>query len=338
MMHTIAFLVFPQFQLLDAIGPMSVFNAANEAIAGAYDTALLSESGGLVAGSCGVAVDSLALGDMAPEQFDSFFIVGANAVPLEAAARLPGLRAWAEKAATLHNRYGAICSGSVLLTAWGLIGTRRFASHWSAASEIRNRWPDANLDAEAIFVEDGSLWTSAGVTTGIDMALAIVERDHSAVLAQSIAQRLVLSSRRPGWQSQFSPMLNAQAAGLGTGERRYGDLVAWLDQHLAESISVEDMAAQAGESLRSFQRNFSAAFGQTPAQYLTRQRVERARVLIGDCVPLKQVASATGFADVARLSSSFRKTLGLTAHEWRVLHGRSKPPTTPAHSMISSTP
>jgi transcriptional regulator GlxA family with amidase domain len=321
MSHRIAFLVFPQFQLLDAIGPLSVFNAANEAVAGAYDTTLLSEKGGLVSGSCGLSVDSVAVGKARPEQFDSFYIVGANAAPLEAAARMLGLRNWAEKAVTKHKRYGSICSGSVLLTAWGLIGARRFACHWSAASEIRSRWPNVHLDAEAIFVEDGPLWTSAGVTTGIDMALAIVERDHGPALAQSIAQRLVLSSRRPGWQSQFSPMLNAQGSGLGSGERRYGDLLAWLDQNVAEAVTVEDMAAQVGESLRSFQRHFTQALGQTPAQYLTRHRVTCARVLIGDGVPLKQVARATGFADVARLSSAFKKTLGMTAHEWRVVHG-----------------
>jgi transcriptional regulator GlxA family with amidase domain len=326
MTHRIAFLVFPQFQLLDAIGPMSVFNAANETAAGAYATTLLSESGGLVMGSCGVGVDSLALGKAGPEQFDSFFLVGANAAPLEAAARLPGLRAWAEKAATRYSRYGSICSGSALLAAWGLIGARRFASHWSAAAEIRARWPDAHLDAEAIFVEDGPLWTSAGVTTGIDMALAIVERDHGPALAQSIAQRLVLSSRRPGWQSQFSPMLNVQ----GSGQGHYGDLLAWLDQNVAKTVSVEDMAAQAGESLRSFQRHFTHALGQTPAQYLTRHRVNRARVLIGDGLPLKHVARATGFTDVARLSNAFKKTLGMTAHEWRVLHASPTPPTTPA--------
>jgi transcriptional regulator GlxA family with amidase domain len=335
MTHRIAFLVFPGFQLLDAVGPAAVFDAASEAVPGGYSVKLVSQKGGLIAGSSGMAVDSTALAKAPPSKFDSFFIVGANAAPLEAAAALSDLRDWARDAAILHSRYGSICSGSALLAAWDIVGPRRFATHWSAASEIRKRWPDLNLDAEAIFVEDGALWTSAGVTTGIDMALAIVERDHGAALAQSIAQRLVLASRRPGWQSQFSPLLSAQGTGLGSGGRRYSDLVAWLDQRFAEPIRVEDMAARVGESLRSFQRNFTATLGQSPAQFLTRHRVDRARALISEGVALKQVATITGFADVARLSSAFKKTCGLTAHEWRVLHGAVTLQPTPAHLRTS---
>jgi transcriptional regulator GlxA family with amidase domain len=316
MSFRIAILVFSDFQLLDAVGPASVFNAAREAMPGAYSITLLSETGGKISTSCGIAVETVATSDTPPSAFDGFFIVGANAPALNAAAELKGLRNWAQAAADQSNRYGSICSGSALLAAWGLIGSRRFATHWAAVAEVRRRWPDLNLDAEAIFVEDGALWTSAGVTTGIDMALAIVERDHGPALAQSIAQRLVLSGRRPGWQSQFSPMLSAQGAGQG----RYGELVAWLDQNMSGAISVEAMAEHCHESLRSFQRNFTAALGQTPAQFLVRHRVDRARTLIADGVTLKQVATATGFGDVARLSSAFRKTLGLTAHEWRMLH------------------
>jgi transcriptional regulator GlxA family with amidase domain len=316
MSHRIAILVFPGFQLLDAIGPSSVFGAAGEWIANAYAMTLLSETGGPVAGLCGLSVLTKAVADVAPEEFDSFLVVGGSAAALNAAALQNYMRDWARAAAKMHSRYGSICSGSVLLAAWGIIGNRRFATHWRAVEEIRKLWPTMNVDPEAIFVEDGALWTSAGVTTGIDMALAIVERDHGAKLAQSIAQRLILPARRPGWQSQFSPMLHASTA----TPSRYADLIDWLESHLDHTINVEAMAERCNESLRSFHRNFTSALGQTPAQYLTRHRVNRARTLIADGQPLKQVAVATGFGDVARLSSAFRKTQGLTAHEWRVLH------------------
>jgi transcriptional regulator GlxA family with amidase domain len=320
MVQRIALLVFPGFQMLDATGPASVFGGASEAVAGAYAVTLLSGAGGPVNGLCGLSLTTTALGDAPPGQFDSFFIVGGNEAGIAAAIAQGGLRRWATVAAGLHARYGSICSGSVILAAWGLIGTRRFATHWRAAAEMRRRWPQLQLDPEAIFVEDGALWTSAGVTTGIDMALAMVERDHGPALAQAIAQRLVLATRRPGWQSQFSPALQAQVAEKG----RYSGLANWLDEHVDEAISVETMADYCHESLRSFHRNFTAAMGQTPAQFLTRQRVDRARALIGEGQALKQVAVSAGFGDVARLSAAFRKTLGLSAHEWRVLHGQRR--------------
>jgi transcriptional regulator GlxA family with amidase domain len=316
MPHRIAIIVFPGFQLLDAVGPSSVFGAASEALTGSYDMTLLSESGGPVAGLCGISINTKAVADMPPAEFDSFLIVGGNAPALDDAAVQTALRDWARAAAKLHSRYGSICSGSALLAAWGIIGERRFATHWRAVEEVRKRWPVMNLDPEAIFVEDGALWTSAGVTTGIDMALAIVERDHGAELAQSIAQRLVLSARRPGWQSQFSPMLGVPTTASG----RYAGLIDWLETHLDDAISVEAMAEYCNESLRSFHRNFTAALGQTPAQFLTRHRVNHARKLIAEGLALKQVALASGFSDTARLSAAFRKTQGLSAHEWRVVH------------------
>jgi transcriptional regulator GlxA family with amidase domain len=317
MTSRIALLVFPGFQMLDAIGPSSVYTAATEAVPGAYAVTLLSETGGPIDGLCGLTAMTERLSGAPPSQFDSFFIVGGNAVGIEGAVGQNGLRQWVASAVAIHQRYGSICSGSVILAAWGLIGVRRFASHWAAANAIRARWPDLDLDPEAIFVEDGALWTSAGVTTGIDMALAIVERDHGPALAQAIAQRLVLSARRSGWQSQFSPTLLAQSHAGG----RYGDLVAWLDENLASTISVEAMAARCHESPRNFYRNFNKAMDQSPAQFLMRRRVDRARHLISEGMALKHVAGAAGLRDAAGLSAAFRKTMGITAHEWRVIHG-----------------
>jgi transcriptional regulator GlxA family with amidase domain len=189
---------------------------------------------------------------------------------------------------------------------------------------VQQRWPELNLDPEAIFVADGPLWTSAGITTGIDMMLAIVEADHGPEAARAIAQRLVLSVRRPGWQSQFSAMLGAQAGRQG----RYADLVAWIAHNLHARLDVETLADRAGETLRSFHRNFTAATGKSPAAFVARQRIDHARSLIVQGLPLKQVADRTGYADVARLSTAFQRAFGMSANAYRIVHGA--PPISPA--------
>jgi transcriptional regulator GlxA family with amidase domain len=326
MPHRVALAVFDGFQLLDATGPASVYGSANDALGSApeasYELQIVSACGGAVTSSSGVAVLTTAIADIAPTSLDSMFVVGGDDAGLRRASQDAALHDWVRAVQHCASRMGAICSGSVLLAHWGLIGTRRFASHWEAVPQIRQRWPELALDAESIFVEDGPLWTSAGVTTGIDMTLALVERDHGPAIARAVSQRLVLSVRRPGWQSQFSPLLAAQGGRGG----RYADLIAWVATRLDQPLPVEALAERAGETLRSFHRNFTSATGSTPAQFITRTRLDRARSLIEDGRPLKQVAGMAGFANPARLSAAFQRELGLTAGEYRMLHG-SQPAT-----------
>jgi transcriptional regulator GlxA family with amidase domain len=322
MRHKIAFAVFDGFQLLDAAGPASVYGAADDALGqGAdtygYEVVIVSTSGGPIKSNCGLTLHSAAIAAVEPHCIDSLFLVGGAEPDLRRAAADTAMRDWTRAVHTHAARFGSICSGSVLLAQWGLIGARRFATHWNAVDAIRSRWPDLNLDAQSIFVEDGPLWTSAGVTTGIDMTLALIERDHGPATARQVAQRLILSVRRQGWQSQFSPLLAAQAGCDG----RYGDLIAWIADHLDQPLPVEQLARRAGETLRSFHRNFTAATGTTPAHFVTRARIERARALIGEGAALKHVAAATGFANVAHLSSAFQKLVGMRATEWRAVHG-----------------
>jgi transcriptional regulator GlxA family with amidase domain len=313
--HRVALIVFDGFQLLDIAGPASVYGAANDLLGyAAYQPIIVSRDGGAVRASCGLALESVALSAATPASFDSLFMTGGEEVDLRAAAADMALRDWTTSASASAKRFGSVCSGSVILAAWDLIGERKFATHWAAAAEVRRRWPDLALDSDAIYVADGSLWTSAGVTTGIDMTLALIDADHGAALARSIAQRLVLSARRPGWQSQFSPMLATEGG-------RYADLIDWIGGNIARPLPVEALAERAGESLRSFHRNFTAATGSTPAQFITRHRVDRARALIVDGIALKHVAAQTGFAGVAQLSAAFAKIVGMTANEWRVVHG-----------------
>jgi transcriptional regulator GlxA family with amidase domain len=313
--HRVALIVFNGFQLLDTAGPASVYAAANDALGyPAYDAVIVSRTGGAISSSCGITIESTAIAAINPTSFDSLFMTGGEEAGLRAAAADEQLRHWTTSASATASRYGSVCSGSVILAAWNLIGVRKFATHWAAAAEVLRRWPNLALDPDAIYVTDGPLWTSAGVTTGIDMTLAIIEADHGAALSRSIAQRLVLSARRPGWQSQFSPMLATQGG-------RYADLIDWISANIGRPLDVETLAERAGESLRSFHRNFTAATGNTPAQFITRHRIDRARALIVEGAALKQVAAQTGFVNVTQLSAAFTKIVGMTANEWRVVHG-----------------
>lgn len=312
------FLAFPGMQLLDVTGPGAVLGAANDLLGRqAYDILVASRAGGSVASSCGLAIATQPLGAVAPANADAFFIPGGDDEARMAIIADEAMREWASKASATARRFGSICSGSIVLAAWDLIGDRRFASHWAAAPWFARHRPALQLDAEAIYVEDGRLWTSAGVTTGIDMALAIVEHDHGSDAARAIAQRFVLSVRRPGTQSQFSPLLAAQAGRDG----RYRDLIGWIALNLDQPLDVETLAARVGESVRSFHRNFSAATGQAPAGFVTRLKLDRARDLIASGQPLKSVAQATGYPHVARLSAAFQRQFGMTASAYRIMHG-----------------
>jgi transcriptional regulator GlxA family with amidase domain len=330
--HRVALIVFNGFQLLDTAGPASVYGAANDALGyNAYEVIIVSSNGNAVRSSCGLAVESISLSKIEPESLDSLFMTGGEEAGLRAAAADTALRDWTNAATKHANRFGSVCSGSLILAAWDLIGARKFATHWAATAQVQNRWPHLALDPDAIYVTDGPLWTSAGVTTGIDMTLAIVEADHGTALSRAIAQRLVLSARRPGWQSQFSPTLAAQGG-------RYADLIDWIGTNIAKPLPVETLAERAGESLRSFHRNFTAATGSTPAQFVTRCRIDRARALIVEGVPLKQVAVQTGLLNVAQLSAAFTKIIGMTANEWRVVHGNGATRLASAQAIVAGMP
>jgi transcriptional regulator GlxA family with amidase domain len=319
MTRQIVFIAFDGFQLLDLSGPASVFGSANDRLGQeAYRLSTVASEAPTVRSNCGLSVAASGLVDVSPDGVDSLFISGGEDEGLRALISNQAVSDWVTRASKTAVRFGSICSGSVALAAWGLIGERRFASHWEAVPQIRKRWPELNLDGESIYVNDGRLWTSAGVTTGIDMALAIVESDHGAAIARAVAQRLVLSVRRPGWQSQYSPALAAQGARDG----RYAELIAWISAHTEHDLGVERLAERAGETVRSFHRNFTAAVGETPAHYVATQRLNRARTLIEQGHPLKSVAAQCGFVDAARLSSAFQKRFGMTASAYRLVHGK----------------
>lgn len=310
----IVLIAFDGAQVLDVTGPAAVFAAANDELASpAYRLSIASPAGGTIMTSSHVGIATEPLGAI-DGPVDMLLIAGGSDDGLRALTRDAGTRAWVERAVPRARRYGSVCAGVFALAAWGLIDGRRVATHWRAVDELRRRYPSLEVDAQALYVEDGPLWTSAGITTGIDMSLALVERDLGSAVATNVARRLVLYARRPGHQSQFSPLLEARAAG------DYADLIDWIAANLAAPLDVETLAARAGQSVRSFHRRFTAATGKTPAAFVEARRLELARTLLETGAPLKRVAAEAGFGSADRLTRAFTRVFGVAPSTWRAVH------------------
>lgn len=309
MTRHIALLAFPDMELLDIAGPAAVFGSATDA----YEVTVVSARGGEVPTSCGLTVGSRATAEIDFKNLDTLILSGGEGRPVRRAMHDPALRDFTRAAAPHLNRLASVCSGAFLLCEWGLAQGRRVATHWRATDELARAYPAVSVDPDALFVEDGPVWTSAGVTTGIDMSLAMVERDLGAGEAQAIARQLVLHARRPGWQSQFSALLEAQGG-------PYADLVAWIEANLHQPLDVDQLAARARQSPRTFHRKFSAAVGRTPAAFVERLRLDQARTRLEAGEPLKSVAIACGFGSLDRMGRAFKSGFGLLPSTYRALH------------------
>jgi transcriptional regulator GlxA family with amidase domain len=214
------------------------------------------------------------------------------------------------------QRFGSVCSGGFILATLGLLDGHRVASHWDASAPLAEAFPSVTVDPEALYVIDGRLWTSAGVTTGIDMALAMVAHDLDAMIAGQVAKRLVLYARRPGYQSQFSPLLNAQAKSDGP----FAELIGWIQANLDAPLDVPALAARTGLTERTFHRKFVAATGDTPARFVESARLEAARMLLSRGLSLKSVAVEVGLFPPARFAKSFERRFGVAPRLFRDMH------------------
>jgi transcriptional regulator GlxA family with amidase domain len=318
-MHQIAFIVYPGFELLDTAGPGSVFNGANRALDrqqrnAFYSIALASAEGGSVESSSGVAVETKPIAEAGDAQ--TVLVAGAEREPLLDALANPTLRAALPRLTATAERFGSVCSGGFLLAALGLLDGHRVATHWDSCQPLADAFPAISVDPDALYVTDGRLWTSAGVTTGIDMALAMVAEDLDAGIAGEVAKRLVLYARRPGYQSQFSPVLEAQVKGTGL----FADLVGWIQANLDTALDVPSLADRAGLSERTFHRKFVAETGMTPARFVETARLDAARMLLSRGLALKSVAAQVGLFPTARLSEIFERRFGVTPRLFRDMH------------------
>ena len=300
-MRIVGVLVFTDFQLLDAAGPIGAFEIAGRYVPGTYDIRLLSRDGGPVASSSGVTLNALSFKDAGP--LDTLLVSGGEGTrgPSICEATLDFVR----QTAITARRTTSVCSGAYVLAQAGLLDGRRATTHWNRTTDFARRYPKVKLEPDRIWVRDGAIWTSAGITAGIDLALALIAEDLGEDIARKTAQQLVVYHRRPGGQSQFSALLELKTGG------RFDALSAWARENLRSPLTVDVLAARAGMSERNFARAFAAETGFTPAKAIERLRVEAARTLL-DSQPLQveDVALETGFGDAERMRRAFIRAFG----------------------------
>jgi transcriptional regulator GlxA family with amidase domain len=314
---TVDIVVYDGFKALEAVGPMSVFNYANFhlkrlGLDGGYDVKIAAVRSGEVRSDTHMALcASKALNLLSLPH--TAIIVGARDIE-NAIAASPEIVDWVKLASTRLTRTAALCSGTFFLAAAGLLKGKRATTHWAMASLLRARHPEVIVDADCIFVREDTLWTSAGVTAGIDLALALVEEDFGRNVALEVARDLVVYLKRPGGQSQFSVHLSSQQ----TRHQGTSDLQDWLLANLDKRISITDMAAHVAMSARNLARVFQRETGMSPMAFLEHARVEAARRGLEDtALPIKTIASQVGFRSYEPMRKAFLKWLSVTPRAYR---------------------
>lgn len=302
-MHRIGFLLSDGFQIM-ALAPQSVFEYANFTVGEAFYTlGNFSVDGGEVRSSLGMPVGTRSLRGRL--EVDTWFVAGVND-PLGSPAP-DGVLAFLRKAGHRARRIAGICTGGFVLAEAGLLADRRATTHWAYAREMQKRFPDIRVEEDRIYIVDGSIWTSAGMTAGLDLALAMVEKDLGEDTARSVAHGLVMHQRRAGGQSQHSQMLD-----LAPKSDRIQNALNYARQNLGRPLSVEELAEAAHLSPRQFSRVFTVETGQSPAKAVERLRLEAARLMIEQSRhPFDVIAKETGFRDRRHLRDAFTRGFGI---------------------------
>jgi transcriptional regulator GlxA family with amidase domain len=298
----IGILIFPDFQLLDAAGPISVFEIGARYATGAPLIRAVAAKPGPVRSTSGVQM--LARGLKPASAITTLIIAGGEGV--DAAKRCDKTLAFVRGLAKRGVRIASVCSGAFILAEAGLLDGRRATTHWQRTRQFLKTYPQVKLEPDQIFTRDGNIWTSAGITAGIDLSLAMVAEDFGDEIAQKAAKQLVLYHRRSGGQSQFSSLLELKAP-----NGRFGSLLAWAREHLDAPLTVEDLAEQAGMSSRHFTRAFIAETGTSPSKAVERLRIEVARERVqSSSEAIERVAETTGFRDPERMRRAFIRAFG----------------------------
>ncbi|HVJ42331.1 MAG TPA: DJ-1/PfpI family protein [Dongiaceae bacterium] len=311
---TVAIVVHDGVQALDVAGPIDVFAEANGFLpAGSgYETLLVGPSTEALRASNGMKMVADLSFDQAAADYAMVLVAGGPALP--GAAPDPRLSAWLVAAAARAGLHGSICTGAFALGHAGLLDDHAVTTHWQNAQHLAALFPRARVDHDRIYLRDGRLVTSAGVTAGIDLALALVAEDHGPQVALAVAKRLVVVAQRQGGQSQFSPFLTAPT----DDGSPIGKVHAYVMAHLRDNLAVEKLAEIAGMSARSFARSFVEQTGATPHDFIKAARIDMARNLLeGSALPLKAVAYESGFASPDRMRIVFAKRLGLSPAQYR---------------------
>lgn len=308
--HSVGFLIYPGVASLDVAGPAQALAVAGE---GQYRVTLLSVAGGLVESDCpGVSFATTPVAD-APKIIDTLFLPGGIEAP--AAAVDPDLVRAVRELAPRVKRVACVCTGAFVAAEAGLLTGRRVATHWRYCDRFAGRYRDVILERERIWVQDGRIWSSAGVTAGVDLTLALIERDLGIKTALQVARELVVFLKRPGGQSQFSNVLSAQMADAGGP---FEALLAWIPEHLDADFRIEALAEKAGMSPRTFARSFVARIGKTPAQAVELIRIQADKDAIEQSgTPLGVIAARCGFGNEQRMRRAFVRKFNATPAELR---------------------
>ncbi|WP_404478849.1 GlxA family transcriptional regulator [Novosphingobium sp. BL-52-GroH] len=308
-MIRIACLIYDGFLLLDATGPLTAFEIASIHRPGAYSIELVAEQAGVVRCSGGVTLNAMAFRDSAG--CDLLLIPGGSGA--QNASNVQGLLDLIRDAALQGRRIASVCSGAFLLAESGVLHGRRATTHWAQAAELARLHPTITVDADSIFVRNGDIRTSAGITAGIDLALAIIEADYGVEIARRTARSLVVPFRRPGAQSQHSAMLD-----LVRPNDRFGELLAWARVHLAEPLTVERLADRAALSVRQFNRAFTESTGVSPARAIERLRLEGPRAALEEgASSIEAITRDHGFGNPDRMRRACIRVFGKTPQAMR---------------------
>jgi transcriptional regulator GlxA family with amidase domain len=298
----IGILIFPEFQLLDVAGPISVLEVARRHGARIPELRVLAVAAGPVKSSSGVPLVAAELGSV--DALTTLIVSGGEGV--ESAASCATTLAFVRRISDQGSRVASVCNGAFLLAQAGLLDGRRATTHWSLTKDFIARYPRVKIEPDQIYTRDGRFWTSAGISAGIDLALAMVAEDHGEAIVQSTARHLVLYHRRGGGQSQFSSLLELKAP-----SGRFATLLSWVREHLSSRLTVEDLADRAGMSARHFARAFVAETGMTPSKAIEKLRLEVARERVQfSSESIDRVAQSAGFRDPERMRRAFIRAFG----------------------------
>jgi transcriptional regulator GlxA family with amidase domain len=318
--RAVVIVAYEGIELLDATGPIEVFETVNKRMrengdpGPPYAISILAERPGVFATASGLKLIADAAWQECAEEIDTLLVVGSTDQYLDNALANGELMEWLREAGGRARRVVSVCTGAFLLAEAGLLDGRRATTHWMYVERLRDKYPRVTVEPDAIFVRDGSVCTSAGVTTCMDLALSLVEEDFGRKTALAVARRLVLYLKRPGGQTQFSTHLRAQMAVDGP----LGPVLAWLEENAHLKVKVEELADRAAMSLRNFARTFVRETGMPPAKYLDRIRLERAIRLLEDTPHrIETVALQSGFASAEQLRRTFQRHMGISPQAYR---------------------
>lgn len=312
----IALLVLPNAQLLDVAGPLDVFAEANQQAGNpVYDLRVIAVSPGHIRSSSGVRLlPDQTIDQPPPQKIDTLLVAGAPNAP--EFTPVPRLIRWLNQVTPVTRRFGSVCTGAFVLAKAGLLNHHRVTTHWAVAERLAQAFPTVKVEADAIHVRDGRLRTAAGVTAGLDLALALVEEDLGRDLALKVSSQLVMYFQRPGGQTQFSRKGQAAPAGRSALQ----EVQRWIAAHPAENHSISNLAQRMKLSPRHFARLFKREAGVTPADWVLQSRIDSARRFLESAAPPKEVAARCGFGDVDTFRRAFVRLVGITPAEYRKRH------------------